>query len=143
MRNTLSTQLLFELSKPGRRGACLPTCDVPEQPLADLLPGKSHPLSWALPRDLESESDSLAGEEVTALGSDTLGVLWIGHRNGKISLLHDGRVSRFEPEAGLGRRERRIVDADHLVVPTVHAVEPATRGAFGIDPGTVRGSAVL
>ncbi len=38
MRNTRATQLLFELSKPGRRSARLPECDVPEVPIADLLP---------------------------------------------------------------------------------------------------------
>src|SRR6185295_6854977 len=38
MRNTQSTQLLFEISQPGRRSALLPACDVPEQPLEDLLP---------------------------------------------------------------------------------------------------------
>jgi glycine dehydrogenase subunit 2 len=38
MRNTRDTQLLFDLSKPGRRAARLPACDVPEQPLEDLLP---------------------------------------------------------------------------------------------------------
>lgn len=38
MRNTQSTQLLFELSKPGRRGAKLPAGDVPARPLDELLP---------------------------------------------------------------------------------------------------------
>jgi len=38
MPNTQSTQLLFELSKPGCRGVRLPGCDVPERLLADLLP---------------------------------------------------------------------------------------------------------
>jgi glycine dehydrogenase subunit 2 len=38
MPNTQSTQLLFELSKPGCRAVRLPKCDVPERPLADLLP---------------------------------------------------------------------------------------------------------
>ncbi len=38
MRNLQATQLLFELSKTGRRGVQLPACDVPEQPLDDLLP---------------------------------------------------------------------------------------------------------
>ena len=39
MRNTRDTQLLFDLSKPGRRAARLPACDVPEQPIEALLPG--------------------------------------------------------------------------------------------------------
>lgn len=38
MRNTRATRLLFELSKPGRRAARLPACDVPRVPCADLLP---------------------------------------------------------------------------------------------------------
>ena len=38
MRNRLATQLLFELSQPGRGGARLPECDMPEHDLADLLP---------------------------------------------------------------------------------------------------------
>jgi glycine dehydrogenase subunit 2 len=38
MRNTRATQLLFELSKPGCRAAVLPACDVPRQPLDELLP---------------------------------------------------------------------------------------------------------
>ena len=38
MRNTRDTQLLFDLSKPGRRAARLPACDVPAKPQADLLP---------------------------------------------------------------------------------------------------------
>src|SRR5258708_37250399 len=38
MRNTQATKLLFELSEPGRRAAILPESDVPERPLADLIP---------------------------------------------------------------------------------------------------------
>ncbi len=38
MRNTRSTQPIFELSKPGRRAALLPACDVPVAPLDALLP---------------------------------------------------------------------------------------------------------
>src|SRR5690606_1887636 len=42
MRNTRDTQLIFDLSRPGRQGAVLPPCDVPEQEVSQLLPG------WAL-----------------------------------------------------------------------------------------------
>jgi glycine dehydrogenase subunit 2 len=50
MRNTRDTQLLFDLSKPGRRAARLPACDVPEQPIEDLLPaGAIAPSVPALP----------------------------------------------------------------------------------------------
>jgi glycine dehydrogenase subunit 2 len=38
MRNTQATQLLFELSQPGRRAAVFPASDVPEQNLDDLIP---------------------------------------------------------------------------------------------------------
>jgi glycine dehydrogenase subunit 2 len=38
MRNQQATQLLFELSASGRRGARLPKSDVPDRPLADLVP---------------------------------------------------------------------------------------------------------
>src|SRR6202795_2912701 len=38
MRNTRATQLLFELSKPGRRAMRIPASDVPDVPLDDLLP---------------------------------------------------------------------------------------------------------
>jgi len=38
MRNTRATQLLFELSRPGRRSALLPASDVPDRPLSELLP---------------------------------------------------------------------------------------------------------
>jgi len=38
MRNTRSTQLLFELSKAGRRAELLPKSDVPEVPFDELLP---------------------------------------------------------------------------------------------------------
>ncbi|MBU4399176.1 MAG: aminomethyl-transferring glycine dehydrogenase subunit GcvPB [Planctomycetes bacterium] len=41
MHNTLSTQLLFELSKPGCRAVQLPECDVPVKPLDELLPKES------------------------------------------------------------------------------------------------------
>ena len=40
MRNQRATQLLFELSHPGRGGAVLPACDVPQQPIAELIPDK-------------------------------------------------------------------------------------------------------
>ncbi len=38
MRNTRATQLLFELSKPGRRAVQIPASDVPHVALDDLLP---------------------------------------------------------------------------------------------------------
>ncbi|MEZ6072399.1 MAG: aminomethyl-transferring glycine dehydrogenase subunit GcvPB [Pirellulales bacterium] len=38
MRNQQATQLLFELSRPGRRAARMPACDVPKADLGELLP---------------------------------------------------------------------------------------------------------
>jgi glycine dehydrogenase subunit 2 len=38
MRNRLAIQTLFELSRPGRRAAIYPSCDVPPAPLHELLP---------------------------------------------------------------------------------------------------------
>lgn len=38
MRNTLAARSIFELSRPGRRGATFPSIDVPARPLDDLLP---------------------------------------------------------------------------------------------------------
>jgi glycine dehydrogenase subunit 2 len=50
MRNTRDTKLLCELSKPGRRAARLPVCDVPEQEITNLLPaGAVAPNPPALP----------------------------------------------------------------------------------------------
>jgi glycine dehydrogenase subunit 2 len=40
MRNTLATQLLFELSQSGRRGAVFPASDVPARPLEEMIPQK-------------------------------------------------------------------------------------------------------
>jgi glycine dehydrogenase subunit 2 len=56
MRNTRDTQLLFELSKPGRRAARLPACDVPAKPLAELLPASAlAPAPPALPELAEPQ----------------------------------------------------------------------------------------
>jgi glycine dehydrogenase subunit 2 len=38
MRNTCDAQLIFELTRPGRRAARLPACDVSERALEELLP---------------------------------------------------------------------------------------------------------
>jgi glycine dehydrogenase subunit 2 len=41
MRNNRSTLPLFEMSKPGRRAAVMPKCDVPALPLEELLPNEA------------------------------------------------------------------------------------------------------
>ena len=56
MRNTRATQLLFELSKPGRRSVRLPASDVGDVPLADLVPkGALSPVPPPLPELTEPE----------------------------------------------------------------------------------------
>ncbi|MGD9722807.1 MAG: aminomethyl-transferring glycine dehydrogenase subunit GcvPB [Pirellulales bacterium] len=56
MRNTRATQLLFELSKPGRRATRLPACDVPAVPLDELLPAAAlAPAAPPLPELTEPE----------------------------------------------------------------------------------------
>jgi glycine dehydrogenase subunit 2 len=40
MNNTQSTELIFELSRPGRRCHRLPAADVPAAPLSSLIPGE-------------------------------------------------------------------------------------------------------
>lgn len=41
MRNTRATQLLFELSQPGRRSCRIPCTDVPDAAVEDLLPAEA------------------------------------------------------------------------------------------------------
>jgi glycine dehydrogenase subunit 2 len=48
MRNSQATQLLFELSQPGRRAAVFPGSDVPARPLDELIP--RHQLSQSAPK---------------------------------------------------------------------------------------------
>ena len=38
MRNTLATELLLDLSQSGRRAACYPESDVPQQSIDELIP---------------------------------------------------------------------------------------------------------
>jgi glycine dehydrogenase subunit 2 len=56
MHNTQSTELLFELSRPGCSAVRMPACDVPERPLGDLLP-KSALSDAPLPLPELSEPD--------------------------------------------------------------------------------------
>lgn len=56
MRNTLATELIFDLSSPGRRASAIPAPDVPDRPLETLIPtrfqGSRRP---ALPEVTEGE----------------------------------------------------------------------------------------
>ena len=47
-----------------------------------------------------SLKDSLADENITALAEDSLGRIWIGCKNGKISYHEKGRIKNFEPQEG-------------------------------------------
>jgi len=56
MRNLKTNTLLFELSKPGRRGARLPACDVPAPAASELVPaGALAPAPPPLPEVAEPE----------------------------------------------------------------------------------------
>src|SRR6476661_196459 len=55
MRNTRATQLLFELSRPGRRAVRLPSSDVPDRPLSQILPADSIGSPPPLPELTEPE----------------------------------------------------------------------------------------
>jgi glycine dehydrogenase subunit 2 len=56
MRNTLATQLIFDLSSPGRRASAVPAADVPAKPLDTLLPARFRGTkSPALPEVTEGE----------------------------------------------------------------------------------------
>src|SRR5690348_484573 len=56
MRNLQAIQPLADLSKPGRRAAVMPKCDVPVRPVAELLPSGSLAVSPpALPELSEPE----------------------------------------------------------------------------------------
>lgn len=56
MDKAQSTELIFDLSRPGRRCHRLPECDVPTTPLAKLLPADSvSPSPPALPEVAESD----------------------------------------------------------------------------------------
>jgi glycine dehydrogenase subunit 2 len=56
MDKAQSTELIFDLSRPGRRCHRLPACDVPAAPLEQLLPAESFsPTPPALPEVAESD----------------------------------------------------------------------------------------
>jgi ligand-binding sensor domain-containing protein len=48
-----------------------------------------------------TKADSLADDQVTALAQDASGKIWCGHKNGKISILDNGRITLFSPPEGL------------------------------------------
>jgi ligand-binding sensor domain-containing protein len=48
--------------------------------------------------------DNLPDENVTALAQDSLGRLWAGFKNGKISIVEKNTITSFEPEEGLSKQ---------------------------------------
>lgn len=55
MANKILEPTIFEISQPGRVGVQLPACDVPEKPIADLLPGVALRTTLPLPELAEPD----------------------------------------------------------------------------------------
>jgi ligand-binding sensor domain-containing protein len=47
-----------------------------------------------------TRNDSLADDHVISLALDSIGRLWTGHANGKISIVHNSKITAFDPEEG-------------------------------------------
>lgn len=47
-----------------------------------------------------TKQDSLPDNHVTAIGQDSLGRIWTGHRNGALAYIDNGKVTVFSPEEG-------------------------------------------
>lgn len=52
-----------------------------------------------------TQTDSLADDNITVLHNDGNGMMWIGHKNGKITRYDQHQFEIFRPEEGLGRVE--------------------------------------
>ena len=50
-------------------------------------------------------NNNLANNEITAIAEDSLGTLWVGHKNGLISIFENGTITPFKPEEGLSNAE--------------------------------------
>ncbi len=46
------------------------------------------------------KADTAVDNNITALAEDTLGRIWLGHQNGQLSYLENGRLNRFETREG-------------------------------------------
>lgn len=66
-----SKALLFEMSRPGRQGYSLPSCDVPEKPVDELLPKK---MQRSEPLDLPELSENEIIRHYTELSTRNFGV---------------------------------------------------------------------
>ena len=70
MRNSLATQLLFELSKSGRRASRLPACDVPTRDISSVLPSaaladKAPPLAEVTEPDVVRHFTNLSTQNMS------------------------------------------------------------------------------
>jgi ligand-binding sensor domain-containing protein len=45
-------------------------------------------------------SDTVIDNDITALAEDSLGRIWLGHRDGRLSFLEKGQLHLFEPDEG-------------------------------------------
>ena len=52
-----------------------------------------------------TSTDSLPGDDVTAIAQDSLGRIWTGHQNGKIAYLEGTLFRAFAPPEGLSPNE--------------------------------------
>ncbi len=61
--------------------------------------------------------DNLPDENVTALAQDSIGRLWVGFKNGKISIVHNNVITPFEPAEGLPTKQISDILFDKEGVP--------------------------
>jgi ligand-binding sensor domain-containing protein len=55
--------------------------------------------------DRYTVADSLPEDHVTALGQDSLGRIWTGHKNGKLAFLDGDKIRTFNPDEGTSSNE--------------------------------------
>jgi ligand-binding sensor domain-containing protein len=55
--------------------------------------------------DRYTVADSLPEDHVTALGQDSLGRIWTGHKNGKLAFLDSDKIRTFNPDEGTSSNE--------------------------------------
>src|SRR5882757_3528035 len=61
--------------------------------------------------------DNLPDESVTALAQDSIGRLWVGFKNGKISVVYKNIITPFEPAEGLPTKQISDILFDQEGVP--------------------------
>jgi len=61
--------------------------------------------------------DNLPDESVTALAQDSIGRLWVGFKNGKISVVYKNVITPFEPAEGLPTKQISDILFDKEGVP--------------------------